>query len=474
MALARAGIAGGFTATVSQSLLRLTRLAEHQGPIVQQDWACSCEPDAALQRLGEELRFILLGGPSDKIILLVTFVAGVITGCSSLTSSGVAFRGVPEPTTDATVVNLLATRCSDGWSAAERSHYRPPELRQLALNLGPKHLTAALPVQRRRGGLLLALPAEALSDQALEDLQAGVPVVAFGANGLATVAGDPSEGGDAADGDTVVEVLLVDYSASGYPLPFRLGASEPDLVFLSIEGDVCWPRQVDLWEAASQFLADGGAWAGPLLGAPALPQPGAGGLPPPAGGGDIPLDDEFDSVAGGEAVAGGAAALIFVQIDHALVATLQAALAPLEARLVALEATGLQAGGAAPAPSAVPVPPRAAPAAARVRAAAGYDVGQEAARLGLTPEQAQLLVALAGPPPSRLGDPFAPGLLTGSPLGAGVPDVDAVGAGDAVVPPPGLRHSAPVLPTLPTLPESLAAGSVSDPEFRKQLLLQNM
>ena len=80
MALARAGIAGGFTASVFQSLLRLTRLAEHQGPIVHQDWACSCEPDAALQRLAEELKFLLLGVPSDKSILLVTFVAGVTTG----------------------------------------------------------------------------------------------------------------------------------------------------------------------------------------------------------------------------------------------------------------------------------------------------------------------------------------------------------------------------------------------------------
>ena len=174
-------------------------------------------------------------------------------------------------------------------------------------------------------------------------------------------------------------------------------------------------------------------------------------------------------------MAGGAAAPTLVQIDHALVATLQAALAPLEAHFMALEATGFQAGGAAPAPSVVPVPPRAAPAAARVRAAAGYDVGQEVARLGLTHEQVQrLVVALAGPPPSRLGDPLAPGFLIGSPLGAGVPAVDAVGAGDAVVPPPGLRHLAPVLPTLLTLPESLAAGSVSDPEFLKQLLLQNM
>lgn len=81
-------------------------------------------------------------------------------------------------------------------------------------------------------------------------------------------------------------------------------------------------------------------------------------------------------------MAGGAAAPTLVQIDHALVATLQAALAPLEAHFMALEATGFQAGGAAPAPSVAPVPPRAAPAAARVRSATGYDVGQEAARLG--------------------------------------------------------------------------------------------
>ena len=350
----------------------------------------------------------------------------------------------------------------------------PEAYSKLALNLGPNRLTAALPVQRRRGGLLLALPAEALSDQELEDLQAGVPVGAFGAYGLATVAGDPAAGGDGADGETVVEVLFVDYSASGYPLLTRLGASEPDVLFLSFEGDACWPRQADLWEAAAQFLADGGTWAGPPLGGPALPVLGAGGPPPPTGGGDTPRDDEFGSVTGGDADAGGAAAPPAARIDHVLVATLQAALAPLEARLVALETTGLQAGGAAPTPSVVPVPPRAAPTAARVRAAAGYDVGQEAARLGLTPEQVQRLVRLAGPPPSRLGDPLAPGFPTGSPLGAGVPVAAAVADGDSAMPPPGLRHSAPVFPTLPTLPGSLADGSVSDPAFLKQLLLQNM